>query len=110
MEAIPILVAPLEYPLNAENALRCYNCGSTAFRIQKVWSIIKAESEEQPAVDVSRVEYWCAVCGKKCEGIDHYTPEQCEGEYDSREDALSAKIAEEIRGNTPLDKVNKMVA
>jgi hypothetical protein len=50
METIPILVAPLEYPLN------------------------------------------------------------CEGEYDSREDALRAKIADEIAQKAPTDKINTLVA
>ena len=109
METIPILVAPLEYPLNCENAMRCYNCGSTVFRVQRVWSVVKREDAELP-VDVSRLEFWCAVCGKSVEGVSHYAPEDCEGEYDSREDALRAKIADEIAQKAPTDKINTLVA
>jgi len=94
MEEIPILVKPIDYPLTLANVLKCIWCGSTIFRIQEEWGILKDEfigaDEGQYPSKVARtnINFYCAVCGKMLEGyelIENYKVEV--GEFDCSEDA-----------------------
>ena len=90
MESIPVLVTPLEYPLDEENVERCYNCGSNLFRVREIWGIlkedfVKANEDEYPCrLTVVDINYHCAVCGKEQGGHFLAPPDEVERQFDTQ--------------------------